>query len=1344
MENPGRQQIGSFNPLTAEDWTEMAYTSNTFMLCQAIVDGDSEFVRTWLQNEKNDPNSRDWTGRAPLHLAAANSTVEIVQLLIDGGARLIARLVDGRTALHLAAMRGSCDVISALLRKSEANEEEEDKKTDARRAARKAAKAQDNTTFDGKMEDISTPAANTAEDQRSDGDMMEDLDDDEEVDATTENSMVYIRSQANDTTENKALEKGEDDDEPDVYDVNVIAWDTAASPLHLAIVQGHCDAVKCLVSEFGADPLLPIKIFEQGSKTAKAAVLTLVLALQLPMTKAKEMTQTLIELGATVAQADLSPSTAYTYCVANNPSLLDFLEVIDTPGVGRAINHTALSGPSWQMSCFNAFLVAVNAKDAITALALLRAGAKGRISFNTYMNACLMKSERDTSSDSKANREMFDRNQEQPVLTAVACELPSVAKALIESYGVDANVLSVEGQNVLHSDFKRRYTKGKSLLDKVRDKIEELQKWNPQETMPKSPHQLKVDEHYLSTYGEGSYARWSASYQLTDAKKAYKRDLQVYEDQVADCKGAIEKQTAISGMLADMQDLEVYLVEEKSAQTFAQLHPEIPTPEGNGRDQDLYTGPKAEAFAVRFAFKLRDLSAEAETQYVRLFEAAWTNNVETLKDLTVRPWIDSSGDEHPPLQVAVEDTHGISPLIIAFILDYSPLVSVILEIARRQYTPPGVAKQERFRMNEREDEDGDESDDELRIESETVDEDFTIENIGQMSTQVESSTSPLMMLNRTNLPIFMFLPDSESRLTDPSDGTASFASRDIHTLVGKHSDVGSLRFPYRDQMRLPPGLEYPTNLLQWAAYTGNNIDLLLILMLRQEYLDKEVEDHPRLREGQPGYLTITESDLSYFIQANRPELLEELIPRTGAGLPLQELVKKSGVEMKEEPKSYQGLSVHGRKRKDWADAGRETMVLQPIQAQHPPLLVAARVGSLKTVQWFASEAPLRCYKEFAKTHNEEKTMQNLAQAKGGFEALATKFLNARPQMVIHCCLMGKQTAENSVLLKHLVSNMSGNIDARSSDGLTPLHIAFQLYREESVCTLLAAGANQTARDNTGKNMVHHLLERCGADSKKRVEKLPKMLKLINPGLIPSLMMERCSELSGALTPLAYYMENTTWRSDSTPEADAEILRILLQASQGEEVHMVNGKGETPLHVAVRRAKFLYCRVLIEYDASLLYRENSTGRTPYEMAEDEAVIDICSAPPPMPYDQDRPYSGSARQRLPLVQRQASTFMQNKDTDSKSASEKILDLFHETKARLDADGHTARRLVTLNEANEVARRLASKTQSRDSYRNPTNQGNAAESDDESRTHEDEDELFRGSDEVQAWLYGAEMSL
>ena len=48
-------------------------------------------------------------------------------------------------------------------------------------------------------------------------------------------------------------------EEPDIYEVDVIAWDYGLSPLHLAILNGHIEIIDLLVSEYGADVLLPVK-----------------------------------------------------------------------------------------------------------------------------------------------------------------------------------------------------------------------------------------------------------------------------------------------------------------------------------------------------------------------------------------------------------------------------------------------------------------------------------------------------------------------------------------------------------------------------------------------------------------------------------------------------------------------------------------------------------------------------------------------------------------------------------------------------------------------------------------------------------------------------------------------------------------------------------------------------------------------------------------------------------------------------------------------------------------------------------------------------------------------------
>lgn len=237
IDDPGRQQIGSFNPLTEQDWTDMAYVGNTARLFQSITENDADDVSNWLSQEGANPNQRDYTGRAPLHLAVMISSPEIVRCLVDRGARLTARLADGKTALHLAAARGHAEIIKILMDKSDENEEAEEDRKDRRR---KAAKTQEPGNKEGAQKP-SEEAENAEED--SDGELVDNAKTETDVHSIVTGSFVKVEKEE-ENTEDLALDEPEDG--PDFYQINVLAWDIPCSPLHLAIVGGHEEAVKAL------------------------------------------------------------------------------------------------------------------------------------------------------------------------------------------------------------------------------------------------------------------------------------------------------------------------------------------------------------------------------------------------------------------------------------------------------------------------------------------------------------------------------------------------------------------------------------------------------------------------------------------------------------------------------------------------------------------------------------------------------------------------------------------------------------------------------------------------------------------------------------------------------------------------------------------------------------------------------------------------------------------------------------------------------------------------------------------------------------------------------------------
>lgn len=244
IDDPGRQQIGSFNPLTEQDWTDMAYVGNTARLCQSIVAGDVDDVLNWLSQEGSDPNTRDYTGRAPLHLAVMVSTPEVVKCLIDHGARLTARLADGRTPLHLASARGNCAMIKALMEKSIENEEAaEDRKDQQRKEAKRKTVEDTQTSQSAADEDVEM--STNASQSDSDGEMIDG--DDTEADAHSFATGSFVKIDKEDEPKDQDdLVPEESDDAPDYYQIDVLGWDTKCSPLHLAIVGGHEEAVGLL------------------------------------------------------------------------------------------------------------------------------------------------------------------------------------------------------------------------------------------------------------------------------------------------------------------------------------------------------------------------------------------------------------------------------------------------------------------------------------------------------------------------------------------------------------------------------------------------------------------------------------------------------------------------------------------------------------------------------------------------------------------------------------------------------------------------------------------------------------------------------------------------------------------------------------------------------------------------------------------------------------------------------------------------------------------------------------------------------------------------------------------
>ncbi len=135
-----------------------------------------------------------------------------------------------------------------------------------------------------------------------------------------------------------------------------------------------------MTKEYGSDVLLPVKFVQSGTVPV-GALLTLVLALALPVEKAKEMTKALLGLGATSAQADLNGVTAFhRYVDANAESLLELLWETDPAGAKTAVDHIAFR----HSSCETPLQAAVQNGNLPMVLQLLSRGAVPQIEFEAW------------------------------------------------------------------------------------------------------------------------------------------------------------------------------------------------------------------------------------------------------------------------------------------------------------------------------------------------------------------------------------------------------------------------------------------------------------------------------------------------------------------------------------------------------------------------------------------------------------------------------------------------------------------------------------------------------------------------------------------------------------------------------------------------------------------------------------------------------------------------------------------------------------------------------------------------------------------------------------------------
>jgi hypothetical protein len=606
-DDPGRQSIGSFNPLTAEDWTDMAYLSNTQELCEFITSGNVEGVKQWCSVEENDVNHRDHTGRMPLHLAVMSGQLECLQVLIDNGARITSRVQDGFTSLHMAASIGRADIIKVLAEKSEQNEQMEADKEDARKEER-ARQQEQGLDGDSAMKDVDTKSDSDTEminesDAESDSENSDD--------AMTDGSFYKVKQEEQ---EKQSLE--DDPYGPDFFDMNVLAWDAPVSPLHVAILGGHSEAIEMLVSSFGADVLLPIKLKTVSRwSTVNQAILNLVLASRLPKDQSHKIIKKLIGLGAKPSQSDVKEVTAaHAAVLMENVGALKAMSEHDFPSTKVGVDHIINVDSSYSPKYFTALVSAIHMHNEPLVKALIECGAKTSISFEDFREVRLR--ERPNDDKYKELLEKYRTEIEQPITYAAIDPIPGILLAMIDA-GADINTIDALGQkaklgwkdvrdprtvldyvqaNIAILAPKKKDKKNNDTSALLEDDVgaEDSKDDKKNEHHRRKLPDIELTEEYLKGLTPGSYRHTMVARDVElahlAAKAIHKRDLDDFKEKkekklTKNLEEEREKKEKLDARVKELEELETELL-RRGAKTFYQMNPELEKKKKNDENNE--------------------------------------------------------------------------------------------------------------------------------------------------------------------------------------------------------------------------------------------------------------------------------------------------------------------------------------------------------------------------------------------------------------------------------------------------------------------------------------------------------------------------------------------------------------------------------------------------------------------------------------------------------------------------------------------------------------------------------------------------------------------------------------
>ncbi|KAK6532728.1 hypothetical protein TWF281_006904 [Arthrobotrys megalospora] len=466
---------------TEEAWAETAYArAEDEIFHRAITELDVEAVRSLVQswpeeNLKKNVNRRGYTGKTPLQLAVLSSSPEIVDILINAGAELTARLSDGRNSLHIAAARGDPEIVKLLLLRSERNEElkmeREDRERAEKRAIRQLAKGY---SGDGTESFVDVEY----DDDDDDLDFVSTIHGATSVSVHTgASSFVEVTKKPGDS-ENDEVDDVDAMD--DVLDINMPDKTYRLAPFHYAIIRDNKEVLTLLASEFGADILRQVTLYSK-SRGPDGAVrseevngvppITLVRYID-QKDRREDMLRTLLKLGASSAQVDAHgvPAIVRMIQVAD----LDCLKIIfEEDGASALVSAESLVKyfPMYGSAetVGNALTTAICFGEEDMALFLLEKGVSPKIHAEKFKGKL-------KDGDLRKKHESAESWTMQPAELAIRVNLPEIFVKCIE-LGVNPSDYTYEACRFQHQGYPSKGGRDPEMtyLDLLRQKISDFE-----------------------------------------------------------------------------------------------------------------------------------------------------------------------------------------------------------------------------------------------------------------------------------------------------------------------------------------------------------------------------------------------------------------------------------------------------------------------------------------------------------------------------------------------------------------------------------------------------------------------------------------------------------------------------------------------------------------------------------------------------------------------------------------------------------------------------------------------------------------------------------------------------